>query len=323
MTKNKDRSQEFGSFWTELKLEALVEYLQAYTIALKNKGFRLWYIDAFAGSGYRTGIEIEDNAHGELELALFQDLQQVRAGQVFEGSAIRALDVDPSFAQYVFIEKKAANCQSLLQLQRDRKDRRIEIRQGDANERLRELCQSTQWKPHNHRGVVFIDPFALHLEWETLQAVAKTEALDLWLLFPVMAVQRMLARDGDLPDSWVSKLNGVFGDPGWRDAFYKAETVPDPMKHGHQTSFLESGTTEPKGPGTIKVATMDKVKDYFIQRLEKIFPYVAPNPLPLVNTSGSILFFLCFAVSSRNEAAQKTASKIAGYILRKKQGHLP
>ena len=42
----------FGGRWTEQKLEILRRYLDAYTTALKNQGFRLTYVDAFAGEGY-------------------------------------------------------------------------------------------------------------------------------------------------------------------------------------------------------------------------------------------------------------------------------
>lgn len=43
----------FGGNWTEQKLGILEAYLDSYTTALKNHGFRLVYIDAFAGSGVR------------------------------------------------------------------------------------------------------------------------------------------------------------------------------------------------------------------------------------------------------------------------------
>ena len=52
-----DDGQRFGGAWTEVKLDAVNYYLNFYTDVLKNKPtpqnpFELWYIDAFAGSGY-------------------------------------------------------------------------------------------------------------------------------------------------------------------------------------------------------------------------------------------------------------------------------
>lgn len=49
----------FGGDWTDTKLAVLRNYLSAYTTALKDKPrpnfrFQKVYIDAFAGTGYRT-----------------------------------------------------------------------------------------------------------------------------------------------------------------------------------------------------------------------------------------------------------------------------
>jgi hypothetical protein len=46
----------FGGAHTDDKLARLRSYLQAFTSALKNQGFVLIYIDAFAGSGDRTDV---------------------------------------------------------------------------------------------------------------------------------------------------------------------------------------------------------------------------------------------------------------------------
>ena len=51
-----ESSQSFGGSWTELKLDLVASYLEAYSTALKNKGFGKTYVDAFAGTGYREMI---------------------------------------------------------------------------------------------------------------------------------------------------------------------------------------------------------------------------------------------------------------------------
>ena len=43
--------QRFGGIWTMVKLDAIEEYLKAYSNVMKNQNFRLCYIDTFAGSG--------------------------------------------------------------------------------------------------------------------------------------------------------------------------------------------------------------------------------------------------------------------------------
>ena len=45
---------KFGGNWTEEKLERVRKYLSAYTTIMSKQPFRFAYIDAFAGTGYRT-----------------------------------------------------------------------------------------------------------------------------------------------------------------------------------------------------------------------------------------------------------------------------
>ena len=44
----------FGGHWTEIKLDMLHRYLRFYMTALKQKPFGKIYIDAFAGTGFRS-----------------------------------------------------------------------------------------------------------------------------------------------------------------------------------------------------------------------------------------------------------------------------
>ncbi len=65
----------------------------------------------------------------------------------------------------------------------------ILIRQGDANNEIREMC-GRGWR--RHRAVLFLGPFGMQVEWETIEAIAATRAIDLWLLFPLgIGVKRL------------------------------------------------------------------------------------------------------------------------------------
>lgn len=46
---------EWGGNWTEIKLDILKRYLEAYLTAMtdQRQRYRLGYIDGFAGTGYR------------------------------------------------------------------------------------------------------------------------------------------------------------------------------------------------------------------------------------------------------------------------------
>ena len=54
----------FGGPWTEKKLEILRRYLDAYTTALKNQRFTLYYVDGFAGAGtYSESVRFADQVN--------------------------------------------------------------------------------------------------------------------------------------------------------------------------------------------------------------------------------------------------------------------
>ena len=60
---------------------------------------------------------------------------------------------------------------------------RIGIQKGDANTRLASFVNSTDWR--KSRAVVFLDPYGMQVDWETIVKLGRTEAVDLWLLFPL------------------------------------------------------------------------------------------------------------------------------------------
>ena len=85
---SKGKAHRFGGSWTSTKLEVLAKYLAAYTTALKDKPtvkrpFRKAYIDAFAGTGYRTmRRKADEAAAGNL---MFPDLADAAPQQLLEG----------------------------------------------------------------------------------------------------------------------------------------------------------------------------------------------------------------------------------------------
>lgn len=136
MFENGIGSHTFGGDWTTKKLDILERYLQSYTTALKNQPFVTEYIDAFAGSGYR---ELSSRAAGAGIGALpFPDLVENEPQQLLEGSARKALGVDPPFNRYIFIERSRDRCAQLerLSVEFEHLGHTIEIRQGDANEEI-------------------------------------------------------------------------------------------------------------------------------------------------------------------------------------------
>ena len=204
----------FGGNWTKQKLEILQKYLDAYTTALKNTRFKLLYIDAFAGSGV---VELREKQEEE------------GCVKFIPGSATIATKIqDKPFDKLLFIEQDKKRYESLLDLKNNHPDRKITLRRDDANHVLQELCSDWGRVYPGYRGVLFLDPFATQVKWETVEAVAETKVLDVWLLFPVSAVARMLPKSkkpDEIDEKWVLVLNWVFGDESWRELYSKQQTL--------------------------------------------------------------------------------------------------
>jgi three-Cys-motif partner protein len=145
--------QVFGGDWTEEKLRRVQKYLRAYNVALKKQPFTREYIDAFAGTGYREVKQI-----GSQPGLLLPELVEEECQDFLDGSATRALKIEPPFDKFTFIERKPSKFDELCKLKERHPDREIVTLQGDANEHIRELCR-TPWD--YRRAVLFLDPFGM------------------------------------------------------------------------------------------------------------------------------------------------------------------
>ncbi|MGB7521426.1 MAG: three-Cys-motif partner protein TcmP, partial [Spirulinaceae cyanobacterium] len=213
--------------------------------------------------------------------------------------------VEPRFDKYIFIEKDPDKTSELEKLKAEftEKSEDIIIVNEDANAYLQNLCDTKNWQ--KHRAVLFLDPFGMQIPWSTIELIAKTEAIDLWYLFPLgVAVNRLLKRDGNIKKSWRKRLDELFGTDDWYDAFYA------PKEQLSLFDYNSEQINEVK-----KISTYESISKYFVKRLENIFPGVAENPLVLHNSCNTPLYLLCFAAA--NPKGAKTAIRIAQDILKK------
>ena len=287
--------QQFGGDWTAEKLERVRKYLVAYATIMRNQEFRFAYIDAFAGTGYNTPKARKDDG-----ATLFPELAGDDATGFLDGSARIALKVEPRFTKYLFIEKDPKRFAELGRLKEEFPELASDIVlvNADSNAYLRDICENRKWA--RNRAVLFLDPFGMQVTWDTMKAIAKTKAIDLWILFPLgIGVNRLLRRDAQISEGWQRRLDDFFGTRDWRDAFYQTKT--------EQNLFGEEARTE-------KTADFNAIAKYFVERLKTIFPGVAKNPLALLNSANTPLYLLCFAAG--NERGAKTAVKIAQDILK-------
>jgi three-Cys-motif partner protein len=287
----------FGGDWTEDKLRRLREYLIAYRAIFTNNPrasyFKTWYVDAFAGTGSRSSptlsrgsLDYDEGFPFDREAATFLD-----------GSAKIALGIPSPFDKYLFIEdskKRAAALRNTVANEFPTLADRVEIKVEDANAALCEWCQQRNWS--KERAVVFLDPYGMQVEWNTVATLAGTKGVDLWYLFPIAT--RLLTQDGNMDERWAKRLDTLFGTPDWRTRFYAA--------HVRETLF---GPEE----GVLRDATEQNIQSFIEERLKTCFVAVAQSRI-LRNSRASPLFALCFAAS--NEKGATPALKIAQHILK-------
>jgi three-Cys-motif partner protein len=248
--------------WSEVKLEIIREYASAYTRIMnaqrRDKIHSLaWiYIDAYAGPGYHIS-----KASGEL----------------VEGSPLIALNTEPAFHEYHFIDADLGRAQQLKRLAKGRPD--VFVYGGDCNEVLLDHVFPRARYREYRRALCLLDPYNIDLRWEVLEAAGKSDSIEIFVNLMIMDINRNALRknpDKSL-DSKKAQLTRLWGDETWLDVGYDKE----PNLFGNIESQKVSN---------------DVFAEAFRQRLQKKagFKFV-PRPMPMKNKTGTVIYYLYFA----------------------------
>ena len=280
---------------TGVKLDIIREYISMYQ---KTVGQMYWanthYIDAFAGTG-QIPIATADIV-GTFWADDADDENSEFAGNFIKGSTQIALEIIPPFSKFTFIEKDKNKQEELKSLLDGHPlSDRIDIRLGDANAEVRTLCSSLR---SGDRCVVFLDPFGSQVEWETIEAIAQTEAIDMWYLFPAgLSVFRQISRDGEVHSTHVDSITRIFGTDEWKEAFVIKKAAPD----------LFDQTAEKME----KNVTPESAAEFMIERLKTIFKgTVGEFKVPL-GKHAYPSYYLLFASGNPSGGARILASKLS------------
>ncbi|HEX7124782.1 MAG TPA: three-Cys-motif partner protein TcmP [Thermodesulfobacteriota bacterium] len=284
--------------WAREKLEHLRKYLDAYTKIMRKKtwckGFV--YVDAFAGPG-RHKLRLPPRGEAEQRELIDLDASgEDDAGEraFIAGSPKVALESAYPFSWYVFLEKDPDRVAALRSLAREYGEtRNVAIRQVDCGTYLRtRLVDNPKINWREWRAVVFLDPFGMQVTWDTMTALAKTRAIEVFVNFPVgMAIQRLLLRSGQFDSGRRARLDSYFGSPEWFDLLYTRE----------KTLFGESQVVKRRESGHALVR-------WYRDRLRKEFGYASRAAL-IRNTAGGHLYYLLLATPNR------TGLRIANHVL--------
>jgi len=261
-------------YWSEIKLDILREYANAYSRILSSQrdpSLYHIYIDAFAGAGRHISKT---------------------TGGFIPGSPANALLIDPPFREYHFIDLDAQKIDALEQLSGKRKG--VYIYRGDCNEiLLKEIFHRARFCEYK-RALCVLDPYGLHLDWKIMYTAGTMRSIEIFLNFPVADMNRnvLWRSPDDVQQAQIERMNKFWGDESWREAAYKVS--PQRPLWGEERKVKTNN---------------DQVVKAFQQRLKKVagFNYV-PDPLPMKNSNNAVVYYLFFA--SHKPAAEKIVKAI-------------
>ena len=165
------------------------------------------------------------------------DLAEAEPQALLDGSARLALKTAPRFDRYVFIERSPERCAQLELLKQEFPDlaKDIQIRRGEANSEIQKLCEKDS--ASKNRAVLFLDPYGMQVEWATIEAIARTKAIDLWVLFPLgIGVNRLLTTTARSREPGAD-ARSVAGHEDWYDEFYRSESTPRTCSAGSRNRW--------------------------------------------------------------------------------------
>jgi three-Cys-motif partner protein len=256
------RFDEIG-YWSEIKLDIVREYATAYSVVMAGQEVirKHLYIDAFAGAGVHVSKQ---------------------TGEFVAGSPLNALHVRPPFSEYHFIDLDGDKAGYLRQLVGG--DPRVSVYNEDCNDvLLKEVFPRARWRDY-HRALCLLDPYALNLDWEVVQAAGQMKSVEVFLNFMVMDMNmNVLWRNPDrVSESQATRMDRFWGDKSWRTALYR-----------RTPSLFDDFELKEK-------ASNDEVAAAYRDRLRKVagFDYV-PEPMPMRNTRGAVVYYLFFASSNK------------------------
>jgi three-Cys-motif partner protein len=235
-----------------------------------------YYIDAFSGS-VRPRAKDEE--------------------RYINGSPIRALQTEPKFDGYWFVDVNPQRVERVEKLREDFPNQIIQTYQGNCNDILcNEIIPKIPYSSKK-RAFVFLDPYGLQVDWKTVRELADTKTCDIFVNFSIMAVTRLLPRDQNPDPEFVKQIDQVMGNTEWITQIYRESPAT-------QLSLF-SNLAEP----TLSREKIDPdwLARLYTEQLSSLFPHVS-RPVLMRNSTNSVLYALCLA--SHNPNAIKITNDI-------------
>lgn len=178
--------------WSEIKLEIVRKYAQAYVNILNAAELRYSYIDGFAGAG----------------LHLSQG-----SGRLVPGSPLNAVAIKPPFYEYFLVELDPTKVHHLKSLPEVKSRPEVHVIQGDCNEVLpNQVFPKVEYKDFR-RALCVLDPYGMHLNWKVTETAGRMKSVDILMNFPIMDMNRnaLRLRPDRVTVEAETRIDGVLG----------------------------------------------------------------------------------------------------------------
>ena len=264
----KDAQLDIIGVWSELKLEIIRQYAQAYSTIMAKHPLEHIYIDGFAGAGLHVSKT---------------------TGKQVEGSPAIALAVKPPFKEYHFIDLDGQRADQLRALAGKRTD--VHVYADDCNYvLLHRVFPKTRYEDYR-RALCLLDPYGISLDWKVVETAGKMKSVEIVLNFMVMDMNRnvLLNNPDQASDGQIARMTRFWGNNSWRQAAYR------------QCPTLFGEEDEKTGNDAL-------AREYVVRLKDAAGFRFVPDPLPLRNSRGAVVYYLFFA--SQNQTGAKIASAI-------------
>ncbi len=248
-------------YWSEVKLDIVKEYAAAYSkILTAQKSPSIYHIYIDAFAG--AGMHVSK-----------------KTGEFVKGSPLNALLIKPPFNEYHLIDMDSRKVGSLRSIAAEYQN--VTVYEGDCNKLLLDSVFPRARYEDYKRALCLLDPYGLHLNWDVMMKAGQMKSVEIFLNFPVMDMNmNVLWHDPDKVDpEQKARMTAFWGDDTWRQAAYNTT--------GNLFGWEEKTENE-------------DVAEAFQKRLKKVagFSYV-PEPIPMRNTRGAVVYYLFFASQNR------------------------
>lgn len=249
-------------YWSEIKLDIIRDYAQAYSRILSAQAsLHHVYIDGFAGAGKHISKQ---------------------SGEFILGSPMNAPLVKPPFREFHFIDLNGVRAAELRKLADNNED--VHVYQGDCNQILEATVFPRCRYQDYRRALCLLDPYGLHLNWSILGAAGAMKTIEIFLNFPVMDMNMnvLWQHPENVQANQACRMDAFWGDDSWRQVAYR-------------TDLNLFGYMEKTGNDDIVNAFRARLKSV------AGFQFV-PEPIPMRNTKGATVYYLFFASPNQTGA---------------------